>query len=216
MRVIGSAQLDQAAASVKAGGLVIVPTRRWYMICADARNSEACGRIYSGKQRPPNKPLALVLSSRESVRKPFVLNSDADRLIEAFWPGDLALMLPWRRYLDRRDGAVERCGAVGTPNALVVHESGVLGELAALADVPIAATTANISGVPGGPGTGPAISLNEVRGFLEESRIDVTLCVEGGICPTAHHLTIVDCTGHDARILRTGLVHQRAIEVALK
>ncbi|GAB3971077.1 hypothetical protein GCM10029978_045580 [Actinoallomurus acanthiterrae] len=43
----------------------------------------------------------------------------------------------------------------------------------------------------------------------------VGVIVDGGVCPAANHMTIVDCFTPEARLVRTGLVHQRAISAAL-
>ncbi|MBF6259880.1 L-threonylcarbamoyladenylate synthase [Nocardia farcinica] len=212
MKIIEPTQLDVAVDAVAAGQLVIVPTHRWYMICADARDAVACDRIYEGKRRPATKPLALVVRSQSEAADLFVFSDDAHRLAAAFWPGDLALILPWR---DTENG--KRHAAVGSPNALVVNETGLLGELAACSPVPIAATSANISGAPGTvDGPGPSITLAEVQEFVDRSSIEIAACVDGGICPTADHLTVIDCTGARAVITRPGLVHERAIVAALR
>lgn len=58
MRVIGPEDLEVAAQAIEDGGLVVVPTRRWYMVCADASNARACDDIITGKRRPSGKPLA--------------------------------------------------------------------------------------------------------------------------------------------------------------
>lgn len=210
MKVIERDQLEQAAEALEAGGLVVVPTRRWYMICGDATNPEVCQRIYSGKRRPTGKTLAFVTPSHETTVELFQVNEHAERLIEAFWPGDLALILPWR------DAAIgQQHVGVGMPNALVVQEAGILGELARLVRVPLAATSANISGEGGAAGPGPAITVNEVRAFVVDGSVDVAMCINGGICPTGHHLTIMDCSGEEAQLVRPGVVHERAIGAAL-
>ncbi|MGV9751127.1 L-threonylcarbamoyladenylate synthase [Nocardia farcinica] len=210
MKIIEPTQLDVAVDAVAAGKLVVIPTHRWYMICADARDAVACDRIYEGKRRPATKPLALVVRSPSEAADLFVFSDDAHQLAAAFWPGDLALILPWR---DAGNG--KRHAAVGSPNALVVNEVGLLGELAVRSPVPIAATSANISGTPGIVGPGPSITIAEVQEFVNTSGLEVAVCVDGGICPTADHLTIMDCTGSRATVSRHGLIHARAIAAAL-
>lgn len=210
MEVIDHDQLVRAAEALETGKLVVAPTRRWYMICGDAKDPDVCQRIYVGKRRPTGKALVFVTPSHETTMDLFVISDHARRLIDTCWPGDLALILPWR------DAAVgEQHSAVGIPNALVVQEAGVLGELARLARVPIAATSANISGDAGATDPGPAITLDEVRRFIAEGDLEVALCIDGGICPAANHLTIVDCSGVGARLVRPGVVHERAIGAAL-
>jgi L-threonylcarbamoyladenylate synthase len=209
MRVISPAELDVAAAVIKTGELVIVPTNRWYMICADAANSDACRSVFDGKRRPEAKSLCFVAPSFADYQKYFHFSAEAPKLADAFWPGDMALLLPWR---DPQDAV--KYAAVGSP-ALSTHASGILGELAAAVGLPLAATTANISG-NGGPGDrGPAVTIREVDDFLTASGIVVTAVIDGGICPAANHMTVVDCFTEQARLARTGLVHQRAVAAAL-
>jgi L-threonylcarbamoyladenylate synthase len=57
MRIVAPSEIDLAAQAVEAGRLVIVPTSRWYMICCDASNTDACDRIFAAKQRPADKSL---------------------------------------------------------------------------------------------------------------------------------------------------------------
>lgn len=210
LKIIKASQIELAVQALEAGELVIVPTRRWYMICANAQDSTACDRVFLRKRRPSGKSLACVMRSTSMAEELFVVRSDARRLMQAFWPGDLALILPWR---DVNVG--KKHAAVGTPDALVIQESGVLGELAQRTSVNIAATTANISGDAGPSDPGPAITVAEVARFVDKSELAVAVCVDGGICPIAHHLTIVDCTGTDAKLVRDGVVHKRAVAAAL-
>ncbi|MFD7444001.1 L-threonylcarbamoyladenylate synthase [Streptomyces sp. NPDC059909] len=209
MRVVRPQDLDLAVRALEAGELVIVPTRRWYMICADASNEQACDSIFKGKRRPSGKSLAYVAPSLAACDEHFHLGADARTLASMFWPGDLALLLPWRSP----EGAA-RHAAVGSP-ALTTVAPGVLGELASAAKVPVAATTANISGDAGPDDLGPAVTVNEVHAFLAASGLTASVIVDGGVCPAANHMTIVDCFTPQARLVRTGLVHQRSVSAAL-
>jgi L-threonylcarbamoyladenylate synthase len=207
MRIVASSEIDLAAQAVEAGRLVIVPTSRWYMICCDASNTGACDRIFAAKQRPADKSLLLVAPSTDAVRQRFHLSADAKLVTDALWPGDLALLLPWR---DPAEGT--RHSAVGTPEALVTSAPGSLGALAQRVSRPLAATSANISGVTG---SGPSISLDEVERFLAQSHADVPVVVDGGICPVGNHLTILRCADDRTELVREGVVHRRAVSAAL-
>jgi L-threonylcarbamoyladenylate synthase len=210
MHMTTPAAIDQAAAAIRAGHLVIVPTNRWYMICAAATDEQSCSRIFQAKRRPETKSLVFVPDTFDAVERHFHLNEAARTLADAFWPGELALLLPWR---DPEDAALHR--AVGSP-ALVSLATGVLGDLALAVGGPLAATSANISGNAGPEDPGPSISLSEVRSFLEVSGLDVAQVIDGGVCPAANHTTIVDCFTAEPKLVRTGLIHQRAIESALR
>ncbi|MFJ2186707.1 L-threonylcarbamoyladenylate synthase [Kitasatospora sp. NPDC087861] len=209
MRPIPPEQLNAAARALEAGELVVVPTERWYMICADATNPAACNSIFDGKQRPRTKSLVLVLPSLAECEKQFVVHPEARQLAEAFWPGDLAMLLPWRST-----EADAQHPAVGSP-ALTTNSSGPLGALAVAAGTPVAATTVNISGDAGVDAPGPAITFGEVQGFLDFSSVKASVILDGGVSPAAHHLTIVDCSTPVARLVRAGLVHERAVSAVL-
>ena len=208
MHPINPAQITDAARALEHGSLVVVPTSRWYMVCADATNTEACERIFTAKKRPTGKSLVLVSPSLRHAQATFSMTAAASALATAFWPGDLALVLPWADPAHGYD-------TVGTPNAHVTVTTGHLGALAAEATAPVAATTINTSGDAHSSHPGPAITLTEVQSFLAGSRLDVAVTIDGGICPLADHMTIVDCTQPAARITRTGVVHQRAVHAAL-
>ncbi|MEV6515029.1 Sua5/YciO/YrdC/YwlC family protein [Micromonospora chalcea] len=208
MKLIRPDELPLAIEALEAGELVVVPTRRWYMICANARDHDACARIYAGKGRPRSKSLAYILPSLVAANELFVMTPAAIRLASAFWPGDLAMILRWRD-----SEHAQQLQPVGVPNALVTLDSGLLGQLARQSRVPIAATTANLSD-PANT-LGPAITAAEVESFVAESEISVAYCIDGGVSPLANHLTIVDCTETQARITRSGVVHDRAINAAI-
>ncbi|MBI3859792.1 MAG: Sua5/YciO/YrdC/YwlC family protein [Thaumarchaeota archaeon] len=192
--------------------MVVVPTERWYMLCCDASNVSACERVFQGKRRSTNNPLLLVLRSRSEAYKYFQVNRSAGRLIESLWPGDLALILRWA---DRKMGLEYQ--AVGSEKALVGCPGGTLGALAGETGVMIAATSANISGVPSDDNVGPAISVVEVMTFLKKTDTHVSFIIDGGICPQFTHMTIVDCTDQKTQpvVIRKGTVHKRAVELSL-
>ena len=210
MNILPSTEIDSAAHALDEGKLVIVPTERWYMLCADAGNTNACSQIFTAKQRSTTHSLAFIARSLDYVREVFVLNPQAELLARSFWPGHLALTLPWR---DRGVGA--QCTAVGAEHALVTCDDGPLGMIASKTAVPIAATSVNVSSDAGDAVSWPAITIDEVRRFVDSSGLDVAFCLDGGICPAASHLTIVDCTDGNAQLLRAGLVHERAVTAAL-
>ncbi len=210
MRTISVEDLDLAVHAVEAGALVVLPTRRWYMICANARDRGACDRIFLGKGRARSKSLAYVLPNHTAADDLFIMTAHARQLASAFWPGDLAMILPWRDI----DVGHEH-EPVGVPNALVTLDTGPLGELALRSSVPIAATTANISDPANTAALGPAITTAAVQQFVTEAGIDIAYCVDGGVCPLANHLTVVDCTSTEVVLVRSGAIHERAIHAAL-
>ena len=83
---INEADLDRAAACLKAGGLVAFPTETVYGLGALATDATAVARIFSAKQRPRFNPLISHFHSVEAALHAGGANRSARRLAEAFWP----------------------------------------------------------------------------------------------------------------------------------
>jgi len=89
-----AAQIEQAAALLDAGELVAFPTETVYGLGGDAESPQAVGRIYAAKGRPANHPVIVHLAPRGDPQYWVEhLPADAQRLIDAFWPGPLTLIL---------------------------------------------------------------------------------------------------------------------------
>jgi len=134
--------LDRAAAIIRAGGLVAFPTETVYGLGANALDPAAVARIFAAKQRPTWDPVIV------HVAKPVAGNAmigqlvtgipeTARKLIAAFWPGPLTLLLP-------RSAAVPDSVTAGRPLVGVRMPSHpVAFELIRRAGLPIAAPSAN-------------------------------------------------------------------------
>ncbi|MDR5830381.1 L-threonylcarbamoyladenylate synthase [Caballeronia sp. LP006] len=89
-----AAQIDEAAALLDAGELVAFPTETVYGLGGDAENPEAIARIYAAKGRPANHPVIVHLAPEADPGYwVSALPADAQKLIDAFWPGPLTLIL---------------------------------------------------------------------------------------------------------------------------
>ena len=78
-----AALIDECVDTVDGGGIIAVPTRRWYMLCTDSANAEACRLIFDGKGRPITKALALIMPSNEAVdRQPALTPAEVARFVE--------------------------------------------------------------------------------------------------------------------------------------
>ena len=85
--------IQQAAAIIRAGGLVAFPTETVYGLGADALNSEAVRRIYLAKGRPAWDPLIVHVAEPEDIHRYTHSHSVlTEKLIRAFMPGPLTLV----------------------------------------------------------------------------------------------------------------------------
>src|SRR2546421_7638109 len=88
--------IARAAEILRRGGLVAFPTETVSGLGADALDADAVRRIFTAKGRPPTNPVIVHVASREMLESLAVTNERALRLIDAFWPGPLTLVLPRR------------------------------------------------------------------------------------------------------------------------
>lgn len=180
----------KAAAVIRAGGLVAIPTETVYGLGANGLDADAVLKIFEAKGRPQDNPLILHIAEPAALD---ALCHDvpdvAYRLAERFWPGPLTIVLPCRDSIPRRTTAGLDTVAVRCPDNEVTR--AIIRE----AGVPIAAPSANTSGKPS-PTTAQHV-LHDMDG-----RID--LIVDDGACRVGVESTIVDLTGDVPRLLRPG------------
>jgi len=148
---------------------VVFPTDTVYGVAGHAYLIEAVEQIYHVKERPKDKAIPLLLADSEQVQE---VASDvlpvAYRLMGAFWPGGLTIILPKSHRVPDVVTAGGATVALRTPD-----HPFVLALIRALG-APLAATSANVSGYP--PATTAREALDELRGR-------VALIVDGGMCP---------------------------------
>lgn len=196
----GPAAIERAAAVLRNGGLVAMPTETVYGLAADATSEAAVARIYTAKARPRFNPLIIHVASLVQATALGVFDRDAHRLAEAFWPGPLTLVVP------SAGGHISALARAGLPSlALRVPAHPVAHALLVAADRPLAAPSANRSGR-----ISPTTAAH-VAGDLD-GRVDIVL--DGGACPVGVESTIVACLGVST-LLRPGGVPREAIEAVL-
>ena len=96
-RFFGTTEEDiqQAAEIIKEGGLVAFPTETVYGLGADALNPEAVGKVYAAKGRPSDNPMIVHISSKNDLSYlTFEITDDIRKLMDAFWPGPLTMVVP--------------------------------------------------------------------------------------------------------------------------
>lgn len=186
-----AAGIARAAAILRGGGLVAVPTETVYGLAARADSAEAVAAIYRAKGRPDFNPLIVHVASLEMAETLAVFDARARDLAQRFWPGPLTLVLPLR------EAAVAPAVTAGLPTiALRMPAHPAMRALLAQTGFSLAAPSANRSGV-----VSPT-SADHVLTSLE-GRIDAVL--DGGACETGLESTIVALrTDGNWQLLRSG------------
>jgi L-threonylcarbamoyladenylate synthase len=192
--------IAQAAALLRAGGLVAFPTETVYGLGANALAATAVLGIFKAKGRPAEDPLIVHLAGGEQLERVARSTPYGDALAARFWPGPLTLVLP------RLDSVpLEVTAGLDTVAVRVPAHSMALALLDATG-LPIAAPSANLFGRPSP--TTPEHVLADLAG-----RIDAIL--QGGPTTVGVESTIVDVSGERPRLLRPGGLVAEAIEDAL-
>jgi len=190
--VADTAGIDAAAAIIRAGGIVAIPTDTLYGLAADPFSSAAVARIFDVKGRTAERALPLIAADLAQIVVAFgPLPAAAQRLAEAFWPGPLTLLLRPPTSL-----AMEVTGGTGRVGIRVPAHDAARALCRACA-MPLSATSANISNQPA------TNNPDEVARTLG-ARIDLLL--DGGKTPGGPPSTIVDVTGSALRLVRPGAV----------
>lgn len=193
------ATIEQASQALRAGELVALPTETVYGLGADASQDAAVARIFAAKGRPAEHPLIVHVASREQVPDYAASVPDfAQRLMAAFWPGPLTLILP------RRNGVA--AAAAGGQNSIGLRcpSHPVAQALLRAAGVGVAAPSANQFG---------RVSPTTAEHVEAEFGRDL-LILDGGPCPVGIESTIVDCTRGAPVLLRPGSLTRTQVEQA--
>jgi L-threonylcarbamoyladenylate synthase len=197
---MSGADIESAAARLRAGGLVVFPTETVYGLGCDAANPSAVARVFAAKGRPRFNPLiAHVLGAADAERHAH-LHPNARALAEAFWPGPLTLVA--RR---RADSCIAELACAGlTTVALRAPSHSMARALLQAFGGLIAAPSANRSG---------HVSATTAQHAAADLAAAAPLILDGGPCALGLESTIVavDELGSGV-LLRTGAVAREAIE----
>lgn len=197
-------QIEPAARSIRAGGLVAFPTETVYGLGGDALNPESAARIYAAKGRPSDNPLIVHIAAVEDIRK---LSSEDSRqlrlaytLASHFWPGPLTMILDKSATVpDRTTGGLNTV-AVRLPSdeaaRALIRQSGTF----------IAAPSANLSGRP---------SCTTAAHVIQDMDGRVDYIIDGGASVLGLESTIVDLTAEPVTILRPGFITEEMLEDVL-
>jgi L-threonylcarbamoyladenylate synthase len=195
------ATVERAAAAIRQGRVIAIPTDALYVLAADPFNLHAVGRVFQAKGREIHRSLPILVDSLIMAEDLGTnLSSRFYLLARHFWPGPLTLIVPASARLPLK--------VTGNTGRLAVRQAR--GEIATriieTLNMPIIATSANISGQP------TCRSGIDVFGFMG-SRVDLILDGGEAAGPGA---TTVDITEPYWRVIREGAISEAEIAECLK
>ncbi|WP_244486539.1 L-threonylcarbamoyladenylate synthase [Aureimonas sp. Leaf324] len=198
--LLGEAAERDVADRLARGELVAVPTETVYGLAADASNGEAVARIFEAKGRPRFNPLIAHVTGRSMAERYAVPDALAHRLMDAFWPGPLTIVLPLR------PGApLHPLVTADLPTVALRSPQGGLSRILAFLGRAVAAPSANRSGR-----VSPTSAAHVLRTL--DGRIEAV--ADAGTAAHGIESTIVQPRGDHVVLLRPGAVTAAEIEAA--
>ncbi|MEW6673413.1 MAG: L-threonylcarbamoyladenylate synthase [Thermodesulfobacteriota bacterium] len=187
---------------IASGGVVAFPTKNLYGLGADAFNPEAVERIFCIKQRPPQKPLLILIKHRSELER-IARNVPpaAETIMDRFWPGGVTLIFEAKAQLP--PNLTAGSGKIGVRQP--AHP--VAAALVETALNPITGTSANISGEAG---------CSDISQLAETVRDSVDLILDAGPLVPGIGSSVIDVTVEPFQILREGSVSAQCLYQALK
>ena len=195
------AAVERAAALLRAGELVALPTETVYGLAANALDAAAVEKIFSVKGRPAHNPIIVHVAdaamARQCVREWPV---SAELLAKAFWPGPLTLVL-------RRSPQVPDVVTAGGETVGVRWPSHpFMQAVIRRCGFPLAAPSANVSN---------AVSPTNAGHVHRALGGRIPLIIDGGQAQVGIESTVLDLSGARARVLRPGMIHAESLAAAL-
>jgi len=177
MAIDCGAEVARAADILRRGGLVAFATETVYGLGADALNPTAVARVFAVKRRPEFDPLIVHVADAAWVpRLTRAVIPSARKLMDAFWPGPLSIVLP-------KADCVPDLVTAGLPDvAIRIPDHPLARALLLATDRPLAAPSANLFG---------RVSPTSAAHVAEQFQTGIDYILDGGSCTVGVESTVV-------------------------
>lgn len=193
--------IEEAKELLQKKEVVAIPTETVYGLAGDATSDVAIAKIFAAKGRPSDNPLIVHIGELKQLNDVAAAVPDvAKKLMSAFWPGPLTVILPKQRGLSEQVTAGLQTVGVRMPSHPIALE------LLKAVKLPLAAPSANLSGRPS-----PTTALHVAHDLNGK----IAGIVDGGKAGIGIESTVIDCTLAVPLILRPGGVTKKAIEAVI-
>lgn len=198
---LNTESIDRAAALLRVGEVVGIPTETVYGLAANAFDEKAVAKIFKAKGRPQDNPLIVHISAFEEIRELVsAVPEAAKKLADAFWPGPLTIILP-------KSSRIPDAVSAGLPSVAVRMPShSVARAVIARAGVPLAAPSANLSGSP---------SPTNAKTVFDDMQGRIPLILDGGGSRVGVESTVITLCTEVPRVLRPGGVTVEQLRAVL-
>lgn len=193
--------IELACKLLQDGEVVGVPTETVYGLAGDSRNGKAIKKIFKAKGRPADNPLIVHISNLDMLKGVVrYVSDDAKKLMDAFWPGPLTIIMPKGNEICNETCAGLDSVGVRMPSNPIAHE------IIEKSKVPFSAPSANISGKP---------SPTNATDVFVDMNGRIPLIIDGGECDAGVESTVISTLTDTPIILRPGVITKEMIEKVL-
>ena len=193
--------IELACKLLQDGEVVGVPTETVYGLAGDSRNGEAIKKIFKAKGRPADNPLIVHISNLDMLKGVVrYVSDDAKKLMDAFWPGPLTIIMPKGNEICNETCAGLDSVGVRMPSNPIAYE------IIEKSKVPFSAPSANISGKP---------SPTNATDVFVDMNGRIPLIIDGGECDAGVESTVISTLTDTPIILRPGVITKEMIENVL-
>ena len=191
MKIYKKNEIDELADVLKNDGVVSVPTDTVFGLCARINSKNAFDKLVEIKRRPDNKSFPVLCKDEEQIKSIAIVNENALKLIRAFMPGAITLVL--KKKVEAFSYINNAGDRISDELAVRIVPLDILNELIDKTGSPIFLTSANLSG------ESVCNSLDDI----ERTFPNLDGMLEGEVS-FGKASTIVDCTSDDIKIQREG------------
>lgn len=192
-------EIEEVDKIIKNGGIVVFPTETVYGIGTNGLDEDAVKKLYDVKERALNKPISLLVSDINMINQVAKDITDVEyKLMEEFFPG------PFTIILKKKENVIPNVVTANKDTiGIRIPDDEIARKLIECANVPLATTSANISGMPSGT------NLNDIVKSFDRN---VDCFVDGGESKLGTASTIVEVIDGIPHILRLGTITKEQIE----
>jgi len=191
--------VNEAAAEIAEGNLIVYPTETVYGIGADIFNEVAVKNLFLAKRRPFDMALSVAVSDKKMMESIAILDDNADKLVKAFLPGPLTIIIEKKPDVPDLVTAMSRKVGIRMPDHPVAREvirrSG-----------PVVATSANLHSHP---------DATDIDAAVKDLGESVSMYMDSGPSKLKRPSTIVWIMKGDVEIIRQGAITIKDIEEVL-
>ena len=199
MILIQNGNIEIASNMLKEGKLVAFPTETVFGLGVIYDNEASYKNLILVKRRPPEKPFTLMCSKKSDIRKYAYVNKKAEKLINAFMPGQFTIILRARKCLP--SWCVSKEGMVG----IRIPGDKMIRDMIKMTGKPLLVPSANRSGEP---------PLTNHLDVVDSFNVDVDGVMEGESVSNVPSTIVM--VNDKINIVRVGLISEEQIKEALK